>query len=475
MATGMNPGKTGVYDFNNRSDFSYSVHAVNSGYFKGRSMWDILSDRGFKVGVFYYPMLYPAYPVNGRMISGFGGFYDRKAFYPNELRKEIFDGFKDPDLMVGFEREEYDDLELFWADVKETWNRLMRIFSSLLEEDYDVYYMVISLTDCVQHRAWPLIESFIGSGSGDSGEEVSGFWRGLDSGLEELLDKHTGKHDIIMVSDHGFGRQDLTFNLSRWLIESGFSKEKKIKESGLLDRSWKRAKRTAMEHRFLRKHARRLRSTSLAKRLEGSLDSMDSGIDLESSRAYTLDHTTPFGAIYLNLSGREKWGFLSEREYGEMRQRIRSGLCEFFDESGSAVEVYFPEDIYSGPFLSLAPDVIFQIDGGRGVAVRRRQGSVLENKPFSERHLGSHRMKGVFLAHGPSFNPGCEGIGELSIYDIMPLCSMVMGVAPEMGVDGRIRQELLSRELWESRKGLVATLKEKERINKRIRDLGDRL
>jgi len=61
LATGQNPGKTGVFYFLKREDpESFEFETFGSEKFRGESFWDVLSERGYSVGVFNYPMLYPS-------------------------------------------------------------------------------------------------------------------------------------------------------------------------------------------------------------------------------------------------------------------------------------------------------------------------------------------------------------------------------------------------------------------------------
>jgi hypothetical protein len=57
------------------------------------------------------------------------------------------------------------------------------------------------------------------------------------------------------------------------------------------------------------------------------------------------------------------------------------------------------------------------------------------------------------------------------IYDILPLCLTLFGLDVPHGIDGEIREEILSDSTRLKRKELIAALKEKERIQQRIAKL----
>jgi len=57
LATGADPGRTGVYDFCNRRDRdSLSFEPISSQRMQGQAIWDSFSNAGLRVCVFNYPM-----------------------------------------------------------------------------------------------------------------------------------------------------------------------------------------------------------------------------------------------------------------------------------------------------------------------------------------------------------------------------------------------------------------------------------
>ena len=89
LATGLNPGKTGAYDYINRSDPSSDLYVpISSAYYVDRSVWDYLNKAGLSVGIFNYPTLSPPPPVNGFAVSGMGG-SNGEMTYPADIEAEI--------------------------------------------------------------------------------------------------------------------------------------------------------------------------------------------------------------------------------------------------------------------------------------------------------------------------------------------------------------------------------------------------
>jgi len=92
MVTGLNPGKLGVYGILARnSKDTFLFKPITSSLYRGRAIWDYLSEKDVKVAVFKIPFLYPAYKVNGCMVSGFGSL-SKMVAYPNNLYKKLKEG-----------------------------------------------------------------------------------------------------------------------------------------------------------------------------------------------------------------------------------------------------------------------------------------------------------------------------------------------------------------------------------------------
>ena len=58
LATGMNPGKTGVFDFLSRKDSTYNPHPPSPHDFQRKAIWDYMSGDGTKKVIVGYPLLF---------------------------------------------------------------------------------------------------------------------------------------------------------------------------------------------------------------------------------------------------------------------------------------------------------------------------------------------------------------------------------------------------------------------------------
>ena len=117
--TGKQPGSHGIIDFE-RFDVHANRLALNSTRCLDhvRNIWQILSDKGYKVGSINVPMTYPPVPVNGFMISGFETPGPQAQFaYPPELRQEVLKQWSDPTLQARWKRKWFGGDALFKENV----------------------------------------------------------------------------------------------------------------------------------------------------------------------------------------------------------------------------------------------------------------------------------------------------------------------------------------------------------------------
>ena len=91
MLTGRDPGQLGFYGFRNRVDWSYDRLAIATATaVKHPRVWDLVSQRGGRVGIVSVPQTYPISPVNGDVVSCFLTPSARSQYtYPASLKPEV--------------------------------------------------------------------------------------------------------------------------------------------------------------------------------------------------------------------------------------------------------------------------------------------------------------------------------------------------------------------------------------------------
>lgn len=176
----------------------------------------------------------------------------------------------------------------------------------------------------------------------------------------------------------------------------------------------------------------------------------------------------------LNLKGREPQGIVEPSDYDRVLEEIRGGLLGFADpETGQRVieDVPSKEELYSGPYVDLAPDMILQ---PAPLWTFSHRDQITD---ASEWPTGAHRQAGIIAAAGGRTVPG--KLGERAIADVPATVLAFSGVpAPEL--DGSAILEISGRPVTfaggktKERTAVSPELsdEDQEHIAQHLRDLG---
>jgi predicted AlkP superfamily phosphohydrolase/phosphomutase len=473
FSTGMNPGKTGVFDFLVREEQRIDLTPINSGVVKGRTFWDCLSRQGYKVGILDFPMLYPPYEINGFMISGTGAPTEQNITFPKELRKEIdkaTDGYK---IIVDYHKERYDSEKLFLKDLGKALDKKVRALYYLSKnKSWDLLLTVFSCTDWLQHLMWKHVDPssplYDPAKSKVYRPRFVEIWQRIDEAISYMVELFEDTN-ILIVSDHGFGPQRGCFYINTWLEKEGFLVKKRKVGVGTRTRT----------RNIIKKALQPLLSFRSLKKALKQFDfrvTIEEQIDFEKSTAFALGHTIPLGAIYINVKGREPLGIVEKgRQYAELKEEICRKLKTLGRQMDTKLEVtiFDPRKAYQGNKLDLAPDIIFTINDWECVVIKSFSDQVYHDAPYSNRHTGSHRMNGIFLAYGPDMKKGMT-IENAKIYDVAPTVLQLFHSPIPNDIDGRVLTEIFApgSEVAGRKIRYVKPLDaEKKRIGDKIREL----
>jgi len=155
IATGLNPGRHGIFYFDERVPGSYGRRIINAQRRDGATLWRMASEAGRRIAVVNVPISYPAEPVNGFLVAGL----DTPATslpgfaWPGDLTGRYHDLFRGyevepqaPTLMRAGRRREAERALL--ASV-EGWTSLtMRLME---DAAWDLVFVVFTSTDTTQH------------------------------------------------------------------------------------------------------------------------------------------------------------------------------------------------------------------------------------------------------------------------------------------------------------------------------------
>lgn len=469
LATGKNPGKTGVFDFRNLiAEDRFEFRLVNSAEMRrARPYWDYLGEAGIDVGVVNYPFLYPPYEINGIMASGLGSDPGYEFCYPREFKEELFRECGRYRIEVPWHHPKYErDPFLFVRAVFDLLEVNRKSLELLLRKSLQVLTFVISATDYAQHYMWKYIDTdhplYRKEEAGRFAQAFAEIWRRVDGILEMALHALPPDANVFVVSDHGFGRHKSSFCTNSWLSENGY-----------LHRRTRIATMRRLQHWAA---AALLKPwPSLATRLSRSSArggipkiTFASEIDFSHSLAFAPINSGVAGQVYLN---RQATAFKDgDSDPGEVKGEIIEKLKETCDGLGLRVNIVPREEAYHGDRVNLAPDIMFEIDDfecsvGSGFDER-----VFRKPPRNLAHTGSHRREGILVAYGADIKTGIRVKGA-TICDVAPTALHLAGLHVPTDMDGRVLREIFSAGSEPARREVTYGRAEDERRKVRERIL----
>jgi predicted AlkP superfamily phosphohydrolase/phosphomutase len=454
IVTGMNPGKTGIFDFLYRREGTYAFPPVSASRRGGTTMWRYLSDAGYRVGVLNIPISYPVEPLNGFMISGWMTPYRATDYiYPPELGPELQQAVGEYRIYPTETFAEH-RRDTFLQASNDLLDMLTRTALYLGEtRPCDVFMPVFFDTDRVLHQLWHYMDPDHPWRHDREDKEgiVRDYFARVDDSVARLLGL-AGEDTLVMIlSDHGMGRANNFIVLNNWLLDNGLLKLKRD--------PWTRLKELMFRRGFtLRNVHQVLDRMGLARQAEYVagyfvdhllkiifLSFLD--VDWRHSRAYSFGRH--LGSIYLNVKGREPEGIVSPgAEYEAVRDEIECRARDFADpRTGRRLigQVLRREDIYSGPYLDHAPDLTLLPNSSSDIFFGLADFGHRYTVDTVYRYSGMHRDHGMLIMNGPGVRPGAMLEGA-SIYDIAPTVLHTMGLPVPSDMDGHVLAEAFSRE-----------------------------
>ena len=494
--TGKSPGQTGLYDFLRYDPKNYRSTLIQLGQLPDPMVWNIISQHsGCRVGIYDLPTTYPPSKVNGFMVAGFPLPENASDYvYPGELKSELdaLTGGHQTDIRYAGYRHHED----FLSDVERLLEQRIKVYH-YLKKTYDPEFFVFAFTctDRVQHRMWKYMDPenpMTNPAHLRIKELLKHFWQHLDTAVGELLRTVDEETTLLVVSDHGFGTQDETFYVNRWLHDHGFLKLKTdLHSRRSVSHSVSRAVRgigATLAHRFRIPRTLTQWGSRFVKGASASganFESLVPAIDWGETKAYSPSHTSVFGPIYINLKEREDQGAVDPSAYDTVREEIASGLRSLTERFPNVeITIFKREDLYRGPYLDQAPDLIYVINDFRCISRQSFTRSlVFERRSLRENYTGTHRLEGMIILKGPHIKRG-YWLGRADIIDVAPTLLHILEIPIPQDMDGKVLKDVFeSSSLIAQRKIQFAAPSEREAsvgqehvldqtVRKQLEDLG---
>jgi len=339
IITGKNPGEHGIYGFMDLVPGTYSLYFPDFTNLHGIPFWNHRNGR--KSIIINVPSTYPASELNGILISGFVAPDLKKAVYPSSLVNEL----KRLNYHIDVNSEKaHQSMELFIDDLNRTLDARIETYRYLWDkEDWNLFMLVFTGTDRLEHFLWKAYEDK----THPYHNTFLRYFNTIDEAIGEIAWRIRPEDSLIVLSDHGFERMKKTIYINYYLRKTGFLKLKKTPDT--------------------------------------SYDDID-----EQTRAFALEPNR----IYLNTATKYPRGSIKEKD----REAVICDLIDAFNAlevEGEKVinQVYRKEEIYKGPLLDRAPDLVLTSNTGFDLKARLQAETLTETTIFT----GKHTRNDAFL------------------------------------------------------------------------------
>jgi predicted AlkP superfamily phosphohydrolase/phosphomutase len=169
-------------------------------------------------------------------------------------------------------------------------------------------------------------------------------------------------------------------------------------------------------------------------------------IDWSKTQAYT--GTIFQQGVYINLKGRQPYGCVDAgTAYESLRREIATRLADLRDHRTAEPlfeRVYLREEIFQGPYVDRAPDILPVLKKGNGLlAPGFGNGDVVQYQDHLP--IGCHEPEGIFIASGAGIRRGAR-LGAVSVMDITPTVLHSIGLPIPNDLDGRVLTDIFETE-----------------------------
>ncbi|RKY40459.1 MAG: hypothetical protein DRP76_01910 [Candidatus Omnitrophota bacterium] len=337
IITGKNPAEHGIFGFTELYPYSYNLRFPSFADLKAKPFWEEVQKDSIIINV---PATYPVKEMRGVHISGFISIDLERSVYPKELIPKLKEfGYR---LDVDSEKA-HTSLELFLEDLDKTLSARIKAYRYFWESyKWGIFMLVFTGTDRLMHFLWSAYEDK----NNKYHQHFLNHFRKIDEVIGEINNRLNRDDLLILLSDHGFEMLDKDVYINYLLREKGF-----------------------LQFEDTQPEWRNISSESLA---------------------FALDPAR----IYLNLKGKYPKGRLG-REDKEIVLQDLEGLFSSLEVEGKKVikSIYRKEEIYKGPFLESAPDLVLVGEKGFNLKANIKAKNLSDKGIFT----GKHTQDNAFL------------------------------------------------------------------------------
>jgi predicted AlkP superfamily phosphohydrolase/phosphomutase len=427
--TGCNPAKHGIFGSWYRAPGAYECRYFSSRDRRAPALWELAD--GVEFLVWNVPMTFPPQEIQGAMVAGYGAPKGSRFCAPGPLQDGLAQRWDLDDLL---DRAPYRSLDRYLEELLSGLRAQAEALPwAIRETGAESVVAVWPHVDRAQHFFWQFRNTHHPlAGAVDSVYEE------MDRTTAALLDAFPDA-DVLVISDHGAGPLHGDVNMGAWLARNDYARYGATTRSSL-GAAWRLPPAA-------RRVAKRLAPGLARRAMQETLSQGLGPFDWSRTRAFLGVN----GDLWINQEGREERGTVPAAAAPDLIDEIRDRVLELRDPASGAPlfeGAHRRDDIYSGPALDLAPDLMLDAwSAGFRVAPGRKASEevVVTPSPLAgvdTAWSSDHRPLGIFVAAGSRVSAGRTD--ELSLYDICPTALVLLERDVPAGLDGRPATEALA-------------------------------
>jgi predicted AlkP superfamily phosphohydrolase/phosphomutase len=444
FATGVNPGKHGIYDFALPSNSLSKLVPVSSRDIRTKTFYEYLAEQGKRGVLINLPLSWPpltAFPTLTSFLTR-----SENTVYPPGLADQI-PILQQYQIAPSVRRPKRNEpMKEYVESVRKLERVKFQGASELLKKrGWDFFFILFGSTDWVSHLAYDQL--IVGSISKD----IANLYSDLDSYIMSLCQSVPDDTNVILMSDHGFRVTQIQFTINAWLAQEGYLSVKKNARGGNSQQKHALSPSEGGNAIDLT-HLARLVNIPIVRPLAvtaykflrqaagcfGHEFRFDVSLDPKRTTAACVSHES--NGIYINRADRYQDGIVGIDGYETLRTELISKLSQITDPRTHVrvfKQVRKAEEVYYGKAVRFAPDILFELNDNYKLGL-----SYTRPNLFDRTIVNDHSNVGILIARGPAFGQGIE-YTDARLMDLAPTILHCMGMPIPGNYDGTMLRDIL--------------------------------
>ena len=407
IATGVNPGKHGIFSFVKLTN-DYNSRILNSGDVRYPRIYEMLALLGLKSVSINLPLTSPIAKIKGTTVIS-DWMSPNLTFYPTSIKK--YAKSYHPYIISHLHKAP----NYFHRLLNESSSRVDAVNAMMEELDWDLFLVIYSEPDNIMHEDY--------RGLINNRNEIA--LRILNK-IDETIREAVRLSDLVLIlSDHGFSEFNYLISVNTLLYNLGLafktwrggSVEKIVDHASGEKGAIKRIQVPVRLYGLLSFKPLKLLLKRIFRLLSGrELRARLPGVNIKDSTAFYLFQ---FRGIWVK------------------DKKLVDPLIRIIKNVEGIKNVWRREELFHGPYVSLAPHIVLSPDYDNSYQLHS---SSIYPKLIMKTTVYDHHPHGIFIAYGREVSPGW--IGNVNCEDIVPTILNYLELPIPVDTDGKIIKEV---------------------------------